>query len=142
MPKKASKTQYLMISNLRNISAEIKAAERPEVSLPVGFDNAHHISRMLQKNRRTVISTASIISIGVSSPGKEVQNDISPPLTPKTLEISKLSEKLERALKGKFKVAKRATNWIIYLENAQRKLRREIKYLKRQGLGLSFKADQ
>jgi len=134
--------QAKMISNLRNISAEIKAAERPEVSLPVGFDNAHHISRMLQKNRRTVISTASIISIGVSSPGKEVQNDIPPPLTPKTLEISKLSEKLERALKGKFKVAKRATNWIIYLENAQRKLRREIKYLKRQGLGLSFKADQ
>jgi len=134
--------QAKMIFNLRNISAEIKPSERSKVAQQNGYDNAHHISRMQQKNRRTVISTASIISIGVLSPVKEVQNDIPRPLTPKTLEMSNLSEKLERALKGKFKVAKRATNWIIYLENAQRKLREEIKYLKRQGIGLPSKADQ
>jgi len=129
--------QAKKISNFRNLTAAREVAEISEVAVQVGNGIAHHMSRMLPTNRRTVISTAPIISIGVITPEKGVQHDILPAMTPKILEISKLSDKLQRALKGKLKVAKRATNMIINLENDKVRLAEEIKDLKRRGFGVS-----
>jgi len=118
------------------IDSRDKNLQLQNLGMQVEFDGVTDLKpkAMTEKNNFVLESAVTCLDFDVAAKGAREnvkQDEILVEMSPKTCKINKLSRKLRRALADKVKVAQRATDMIINLENANNGLKDEIDYLQR-----------
>jgi len=114
------------------IDSRAKNVQLQNLDMQVEFDVVNDLKPKAMTEKTTFVLESAVTCSAIEGARENVkQDDILVEMSPKTCKINKLSRNLRRAIADKVKVAQRATDMIINLENANNGLKDEIDYLQR-----------